>query len=111
MYNSFIAKSHFWLAFIGVNLIFLPQHFVGIAGMPRRVPDYPEAFAGWNYVSSMGSYLSAFAILIFVYGIIEAFIKKRPAGNNPWGEGANTLEWELSSPPPQHQWETLPRIK
>ncbi|MCP4088187.1 MAG: cytochrome c oxidase subunit I [Gammaproteobacteria bacterium] len=111
MYNSFIAKSHFWLAFIGVNLVFFPQHFVGIAGMPRRIADYPEAFAGWNFVSSMGSYLSAFAVLVFIYGIVETFMKKRPAGDNPWGEGANTLEWQLSSPPPYHQWETLPQIK
>lgn len=111
MYNSFLAKLHFWLAFIGVNMTFFPQHFLGLAGMPRRIADYPEAYAGWNYVSSMGSYLSAFAVLVFIVCIFEAFRKKRVAGDNPWGEGANTLEWQLSSPPPYHQWETLPRIK
>jgi cytochrome c oxidase subunit 1 len=95
-----------------VNLLFFPQHFLGLNGMPRRYADYPDALRGWNYVSSIGSYISAFAVLIFLYGIVEAFSKKRKAaGNNPWGEGATTLEWTLSSPPPFHQFETLPRIK
>jgi len=111
MYNSFLAKSHFWVTFVGVNILFFPQHFLGLAGMPRRYVDYPDAFAGWNYVSSIGSYISAFGVLIFLICMIEAFMKKREAGNNPWGEGANTLEWQLSSPPPYHQWEQLPRIK
>ena len=111
MYNSFLAKSHFWITFIGVNLVFFPQHFLGLAGMPRRYVDYPDAYAGWNFVSSIGSYISAFAVLIFIIGVIEAFMKKRVAEGNPWGEGATTLEWQLPSPPPFHQWETLPRIK
>jgi len=111
MYNETIGKAHFWVTFIGVNLLFFPQHFLGLAGMPRRIADYPDAFAGWNFVSSIGSYISAFGVLIFLYGMWEAFSRKRVAGNNPWGEGATTLEWALSSPPPFHQWETLPRIK
>jgi cytochrome c oxidase subunit I len=111
MYNSILAKSHFWFTFIGVNLVFFPQHFLGLSGMPRRYVDYPDAFAGWNYVSSIGSYISAFGVLIFLYAIFEAFQKKRVAGDNPWGEGATTLEWQLSSPPPYHQWETLPQIR
>ncbi|MCB1385774.1 MAG: cbb3-type cytochrome c oxidase subunit I, partial [Nitratireductor sp.] len=111
MYNSVIAKTHFWVTFIGVNLIFFPQHFLGLAGMPRRYVDYPDAFAGWNAVSSWGSYISAFGVLVFLVGIVEAFSKKRVAGDNPWGEGATTLEWQLPSPPPYHQWETLPKIK
>jgi cytochrome c oxidase subunit 1 len=111
MYNETIGKLHFWVTFIGVNLIFFPQHFLGLSGMPRRIPDYPDAFAGWNFVSSIGSYISAFGLLIFFVGVIEAFAKKREAGNNPWGAGATTLEWTLSSPPPFHQFETLPRIK
>ncbi|WP_313524811.1 cytochrome c oxidase subunit I [Shinella sp.] len=111
MYSEFIGKLHFWVMFIGVNLIFFPQHFLGLAGMPRRYIDYPDAFAGWNAVSSYGSYISAFAVLIFLFGVFEAFAKKRVAGDNPWGEGANTLEWQLSSPPPFHQWEQLPKIK
>jgi cytochrome c oxidase subunit 1 len=111
MYNSVIARTHFWLMFIGVNLVFFPQHFLGVAGMPRRYIDYPDAFAGWNAVSSWGSYLSAIGALVFFYGIFEAFSRKRVVGDNPWGEGATTLEWQLSSPPPFHQWEELPRIK
>jgi cytochrome c oxidase subunit 1 len=111
MYNETIGKAHFWCTFIGVNLVFFPQHFLGLAGMPRRYADYPDAFAGWNFVSSIGSYISAFAVLIFLYGVFEAFSKKRVAGDNPWGEGATTLEWTLSSPPPFHQFETLPRVK
>ncbi|MFK7901946.1 MAG: cytochrome c oxidase subunit I [Nitratireductor sp.] len=111
MYNSFLAKSHFWITFVGVNLVFFPQHFLGLAGMPRRYVDYPDAFAGWNAVSSWGSYISAFGVLVFLYAIFEAFAKKRVAGDNPWGEGADTLEWQISSPPPFHQWEKLPIIK
>jgi cytochrome c oxidase subunit 1 len=79
--------------------------------MPRRYVDYPDAFAGWNNISSIGSYISGFGILIFFACMAEAFMKKRVAGNNPWGAGATTLEWTLTSPPPFHQFETLPRIK
>src|SRR6476469_4692045 len=111
MYNETITKTHFWVTFIGVNLVFFPQHFLGLSGMPRRYVDYPDAFAGWNLVSSIGSYISGFGVIIFFFGLIEAFVKKRVAGNNPWGAGATTLEWTLSSPPPFHQFETLPRIK
>jgi cytochrome c oxidase subunit I len=96
---------------VGVNLLFFPQHFLGLAGMPRRYVDYPEVYAGWNMVSSYGSYLSAVGVLIFLYGVISAFAKKVPAGNNPWGEYATTLEWTLTSPPPFHQFSTLPVIK
>ena len=111
MYNETIGKLHFWITFIGVNIIFFPQHFLGLAGMPRRTVDYPDAFHGWNQVSSYGSYIAGFGVLVFFFGMAEAFMKKRPAGNNPWGVGATTLEWTLSSPPPFHQFETLPRIK
>ncbi|SCY37936.1 cytochrome c oxidase subunit I [Rhizobium sp. NFACC06-2] len=111
MYSEFLGKLHFWVMFVGVNLVFFPQHFLGLAGMPRRYVDYPDAYAGWNMVSSYGSYISAVGVLIFLFCVWEAFAKKRIAGNNPWGEGATTLEWQLSSPPPYHQWEQLPRIR
>ena len=111
MYNSFLARVHFWTQFIGVNIIFFPQHFLGLAGMPRRYIDYPDVFAGWNLVSSWGAYLSTFSVGIFLYVVVDQFVKKRPAGANPWGEGATTLEWTLPSPPPFHQYETLPVIK
>ncbi len=111
MYSEAIGKVHFWVTFIGVNLVFFPQHFLGMAGMPRRYADYPDAFAGWNFVSSIGSYISAFGVFIFLYMLFDTFSKKRVAGDNPWGVGATTLEWMLSSPPPFHQWEVLPRIR
>jgi cytochrome c oxidase subunit 1 len=111
MYSEFLGKLHFWVMFVAVNLVFFPQHFLGLAGMPRRYIDYPDAYAGWNYISSLGSYLSVVGVAIFFWCIIEAFMKKRVAGDNPWGVGADTLEWQLSSPPPYHQWEQLPRIK
>jgi cytochrome c oxidase subunit 1 len=111
MYSEFIGKLHFWLTFIGVNVVFFPQHFLGLAGMPRRIADYPDAFAGWNYVSSIGSYISALGTLVFFIGVIQAFVRKVPAADNPWGAGATTLEWTLSSPPPFHQFEKLPLIK
>ncbi len=111
MYSEAIAQWHFWVTFVGVNLVFFPQHFLGLAGMPRRYIDYPDAFAGWNYVSSIGSYISLVGMFIFLYGVYEAFARKRAAADNPWGEGATTLEWTLSSPPPFHQFSTLPIIK
>ena len=101
---------HFWLTFVGVNLVFFPQHFLGLAGMPRRVADYPAAFADWNYISSIGSYISAAGFLVFLINMALAFARKERVGANPWGAGASTLEWTLSSPPPFHQFETLPRI-
>jgi cytochrome c oxidase subunit I len=105
-----VGKIHFWVAFVGANTLFFPQHFLGLAGMPRHYADYPDAYAGWNYVSSIGSYIFAAGLLVFFFGIAYAFARKELAGENPWGEGATTLEWTLPSPPPFHQFETLPRI-
>ena len=89
----------------------LPAAFPRPAGMPRRSVDYPDAFAGWNLVSSIGAYISGFGVLIFIYGVIDAFVRKEQAADNPWGVGATTLEWTLSSPPPFHQFEVLPRVQ
>jgi len=111
MYSEALGRLHFWLMFVGVNLVFFPQHFLGLAGMPRRYADYPDAFAGWNFVSSIGSYVSTAGLVVFFIAVIEAFIRKRTVGDNPWGEGATTLEWTLSSPPPVHQFSSLPRIR
>ena len=111
MYSERIAKLHFWVTFIGVNIVFFPQHFLGLAGMPRRYIDYPAAYEGWNRVSSYGSYISFVGVLIFLYGMASAYLKKVKAPDNPWGVGATTLEWTLSSPPPFHQFNTLPVIK
>jgi cytochrome c oxidase subunit 1 len=108
---EWIGRWHFYSAFISVNLVFFPQHFLGLAGMPRRYIDYPEVFSGWNFISSIGSYLSAVGIALFFLGIFRAFTSAQRAADNPWGEGATTLEWSLSSPPPFHQYSTLPVIK
>ncbi|MBI1868688.1 MAG: cytochrome c oxidase subunit I [Methylocystis sp.] len=110
LYNETLSKVHFALLFIGINLTFFPQHFLGLAGMPRRYIDYPDAFELWNVWSSIGAYISAVSVIIFFYVIIDAFVRRRAAGANPWGVGATTLEWTLSSPPPFHQFQTLPRI-
>jgi len=107
MFSEVLAKAHFWVTFIGVNLLFFPQHFLGLAGMPRRVADYPDAFAGWNFVSSIGAYIAGVGLLIFLVGTVHAFVRKERAAGNPWGAGATTLEWTLPSPPPFHQFEVL----
>jgi cytochrome c oxidase subunit 1 len=111
MYSEFWGKLHFWLTFAGVNIVFFPQHFLGLAGMPRRVADYPDAFSGWNYVSSVGAYVSTAGLVVFFIGMALAFSRKEKAADNPWGAGATTLEWTLPSPPPFHQFNVLPRIK
>jgi cytochrome c oxidase subunit 1 len=104
------GKLHFWLAFIGANVLFFPMHFLGLAGMPRRYADYPEAFAGWHKVSTWGGHIFALGMVVFFIGVVLALRSSKRAADNPWGEGATTLEWTLSSPPPFHQFETLPRI-
>ena len=108
---EFWGKVHFWLTFVGVNLTFFPQHFLGLSGMPRRYPDYPQAFAGWNFVSSIGAYLGGVAFLVFLYVVYRTFTSKEHLADNYWGEGATTLEWTVSSPPPFHTFAELPRIR
>jgi cytochrome c oxidase subunit 1 len=110
-YPEFWGKVHFWVTFIGVNITFFPQHFLGAAGMPRRYPDYPAAFHGWNFVSSIGGFISGTSMLIFLYVVFRTFTSKAPVADNYWGDGATTLEWTLSSPPPFHTYAELPRIR
>ena len=109
-FDEFWGKAHFWLTFIGVNVLFFPQHFLGLAGMPRRYADYPDAFAFWNQISSVGSYITFAGTVCFFIGLAAAFARKEKAAANPYGPYADTLEWTLPSPPPFHQYETLPRI-
>ncbi len=109
-YSETLGKLHFWTQFIGVNLTFFPMHFLGLAGMPRRIPDYPDAFAGWNLVASYGSLISFASTLLFIYMIFHTLASGRRVAENPWGKGATTLEWTVSSPPPFHTFEELPRI-
>ncbi|MDE0933734.1 MAG: cbb3-type cytochrome c oxidase subunit I, partial [Novosphingopyxis baekryungensis] len=111
MYNEFLGKLHFWVFFLGVNVLFFPMHFLGQSGMPRRIPDYPAAFAYFNQIASFGYVIMAAGVAIFLINIIYSLAAGRRAEGNPWGEGATTLEWTLTSPPPFHQFETLPHIK
>jgi cytochrome c oxidase subunit 1 len=110
-YNETLGVIHFWLTFIGVNIVFFPQHFLGLQGMPRRSIDYPKAFSYWNHVSSMGYLVALAGLVVFLVVLAEAAIRRRPARANPWGAGATTLEWTLSSPPPFHQFNELPVIR
>jgi cytochrome c oxidase subunit 1 len=122
-YNEILGNVHFWTLFIGVNLTFFPQHFLGLSGMPRRIPDYPDAFTGWNAVSSFGSLVSLVSAVLFGYIIYDIFANGRTVANNPWaipsyftstakfnGETqiSNTLEWTLASPIPFHAFKMLP---
>ena len=109
-YNELLGQLHFWIFFVGVNIIFFPQHFLGLQGMPRRYVDYPDAFAYWNHISSIGYVVMAVGMVIFFINVAWSLLAGKKAVDNPWGEGATTLEWTLSSPPPHHQFETLPRI-
>ena len=123
MYNETLAQIHFWTLFIGVNVTFMPQHFLGLAGMPRRIPDYPDAFEGWNYISSIGSIISVIATAIFIYVIYDMLVSQPKAIANPWGtpafftsttsylqESANStsLEWAVESPTPYHAFNMMP---
>jgi cytochrome c oxidase subunit 1 len=110
-YPEFWGQVHFWMLFVGTNLIFFPQHFLGVQGMPRRYPDYPDAFWGWNMVSSLGSYVAAASMFVFFYVIYRTFTSGEKVGENYWGEGATTLEWQVSSPPPFHTFDELPRVR
>ena len=111
MYHEGLGKLHFWLSVIGFNIAFFPQHFLGLAGMPRRIPDYALQFAEWNMWSSIGAFIFGFSQLLFLYVVIECIRSDRKAAANPW-EGADTLEWtHLPSPAPYHTFETAPVIK
>jgi cytochrome c oxidase subunit 1 len=110
MYNELLGKLHFFLMFIGVNVIFFPMHFLGLDGMPRRIPDYTPAFRHWNEVATYGYMITVAGVGIFFINLFWSLAAGKKAPANPWGEGATTLEWTLSSPPPFHQYSTLPRI-
>jgi len=122
-YSEFLGKVHFWTLFLGVNITFFPQHFLGLAGMPRRIPDYPDAFAAWNAVSSFGSLISVVATALFGYIIYDLFANGAVVANNPWAvpafftstlefenetQGSTSLEWSLASPTPFHAFNMLP---
>ena len=110
MYNEALGQVHFWTFFVGVNILFFPMHFLGLQGMQRRIPDYTDALRDWNYVASIGYVVMAASMVIFFVNLFWSLLAGRKAADSPWGEGATTLEWTLSSPPPYHQFETLPKI-
>ena len=111
MYNETMGKVHFWVSFIGFNVTFFPQHFVGLAGMPRRIPDYALQFADFNMMSSIGAFIYGASQLLFLYNVIAAIVAgKRVSDEKVW-DGAEGLEWTLPSPPPYHTFETPPKIE
>ena len=110
MYNELLGQVHFWIFFLGVNVMFFPMHFLGLQGQPRRMPDYQDGLAYWNHIATIGYMIMAGSMLVFFVNVIWSLIAGKQAGDNPWGDGATTLEWTLSSPPPYHQFETLPII-
>ncbi len=110
MYDEKLGKLHFWLSAIFVNVLFFPQHFLGLAGMPRRIPDYNVQFADWNMVSSIGGFLFGASQLLFAYIVIKCVRGGQKATSQVW-EGAHGLEWTLPSPPPYHSFTTPPVVK
>jgi cytochrome c oxidase subunit 1 len=121
-YNTFLAKVQFWVFFIGVNVTFFPQHFLGLQGMPRRISDYPDSFAGWNYISSMGSIISLGSVIIFAWILYTQLAHGKSVSRNPWerikhfndtlryliNRCSSSLEWNLNSPPMPHPFVNLP---
>ena len=121
-YDQFLGKIHFWILFVGVNITFFPQHFLGLQGMPRRISDYPDAFAGWNMVSSLGSLISVIATLLFLHITYRQLTENNITSRNPWltpsfysdtlqvliNRCYDSLEWGLSSPPKPHAFVSLP---
>jgi cytochrome c oxidase subunit 1 len=110
MVNERLGKIHFWWSVISVNVLFFPQHFIGLAGMPRRIPDYSLQFADWNMISSIGGFAFGLAQVFFVYVVIKTIRGGEKATDQVW-EGAHGLEWTVPSPAPYHTFETAPEIK
>jgi len=111
MYNETMGKVHFWVSFIGFNITFFPQHFVGLAGMPRRIPDYALQFADFNMMSSIGAFIYGASQLLFLYNVIAAITSGQRVTDEKVWDGAEGLEWTLPSPPPYHTFEVPPTIE
>lgn len=109
MYDERLGKLHFWLTCISANVLYFPQHFVGLAGMPRRIPDYSYQFVEWNMVSSIGGFVFGLSQLLFVYIIMKTIRGGVRAKGRAW-EGAYGMEWELPSPAPYHSFQTPPDV-
>ena len=109
MYSEIWGKIHFIVTFIGVNLVFFPQHFLGLAGMPRRIPDYSVQFADWNMISSLGGFVFGLSQLLLVVVVIQCVRGGKKATDQVW-DGAHGLEFTLPSPPPFHSFTTPPQV-
>ena len=109
MYDEKLGKLHFWLSTISVNVLFFPMHFIGLAGMPRRIPDYNVQFADWNAIISLGGFVFGVSQLILVWVVIKCVRGGEKATGQVW-EGAHGLEWTLPSPPPFHTFTTPPKV-
>ena len=110
MVDERLGKIHFWWSVISVNVLFFPQHFIGLAGMPRRIPDYSLQFADWNMISSIGGFAFGLAQVFFIYVIIKTIRGGKAATDQVW-EGAHGLEWSVPSPAPYHTFETAPEVR
>jgi cytochrome c oxidase subunit 1 len=112
MYSMGLAKTHFWLSTIFVNVLFFPQHFLGLAGMPRRIPDYAVQFSDWNMVSSIGGFGFGLSQILFVIVIIQCARGGKKASAEVWDGATPTgLEWTIPSPAPYHSFQVAPEIK
>jgi cytochrome c oxidase subunit 1 len=109
-YNESLGKFHFWMSFIGVNVTFFPMHFIGLAGMPRRIPDYALQFADFNAIATVGAFIFGFSQLIFLYLLIKTIRGGEKATDQVW-EGAEGLEWTIPSPAPYHTFAEAPHVK
>ena len=110
MINETLGKWHFWISAISVNVAFFPQHFLGLAGMPRRIPDYATQFADFNWISSVGAFVFGFSQLMFVYNIWQNVRGGEKASDQVW-DGAEGLEWTLTSPPHYHTFTEAPEVR
>ena len=110
MYNEAMGKTHFWISFVGFNLAFFPQHFVGLAGMPRRIPDYALQFADFNMMSSIGAFIYGASQIMFLYNVIATIVSGKPSSEEKVWDGAEGLEWTIPTPAPYHTFETPPKI-
>ena len=111
MYDEVLGKTHFWLSFISVNLTFFPMHFVGLAGMPRRIPDYAMQFADYNMIVSVGAFLFGLSQLLFLFNVLKCVYYGKSATAEVWeGAKGKGLEWTVDSPAPYHTFETSPDL-
>jgi cytochrome c oxidase subunit 1 len=110
MYDEKLGKLHFWLTCISANVLFFPMHFVGLAGMPRRIPDYNMQFTEFNQVATVGAFVFGFSQLILLYNVVKTIKGGEKASDEVW-EGAQGLEFTLPSPPPFHSFTEQPQVK